>query len=112
MPLQIDSVEGQPVGELETEHDHARDPEENDVDAGFQDVGGVEPLEVGRLVRPAERGKRPEPRAEPGIEHVRILSSDRQHRTQGEQQSGSVRATSVSPQALQYHTGMRCPSQS
>ena len=71
--VEIDGVERQPVGELQTKHDHARHPEKDDVDAGFQDVGGIEPLEVGRLVRPAERGKRPEPRAEPGIEDVRVL---------------------------------------
>src|SRR5204863_9763603 len=50
------------------------DPEEDDVAARDHETVGVVALEVGRLLRPAERGERPQPRAEPGVEHVVVLA--------------------------------------
>ena len=58
---------------FEAHHDHARDPEEDDVERGQHQVGRVVVRQVARLVRPAHRGERPEPRAEPGVEHVGLL---------------------------------------
>ena len=40
--------------------------------AGDEHVGGVEGAQLGRLVRPAERGERPQRRREPGVEHVGV----------------------------------------
>ena len=58
---------------LEAGEDHARDPEEDDVVARDHDARGVPELQVlGVLIRPAERGKRPERGAEPGVEHVGV----------------------------------------
>ncbi|MDT4793166.1 hypothetical protein FQZ97_256800 [compost metagenome] len=56
------------------QHDHAGDPEEDDVEAGDQHVGGVEGLEELGLFRPAEGGEGPQARAEPGVEHVFVLA--------------------------------------
>lgn len=49
-----DLVEGDFAGEVHTEHDHAGDPEEEDVPARLEDVGGVEGLEVVGLSRNAK----------------------------------------------------------
>ena len=58
---------------LEAGEDHARDPEEDDVIARDHDARGIPELQILRvLIRPAERGKRPECGAEPGVEHVGI----------------------------------------
>ena len=56
------------------EHDHPRDPEEDDVEAGDQYVGGVEGLEELGLLRPAEGGEGPQAGAEPGVENVFVLA--------------------------------------
>ena len=58
---------------LEAGEDHARDPEEDDVVARDHDARGIPELQVLRVfIRPAERGKRPERGAEPGVEHVGV----------------------------------------
>ena len=44
--MQQNSVEGQLSSEFETEHDHASDPEEEDVVASLEDGGWIEALEV------------------------------------------------------------------
>ena len=65
------------AGELEAGHDHARDPEEDDVGAGGQRGGRIERVEAALLLRvgvgPAKRADRPEPRGGPGVEHVLLL---------------------------------------
>ncbi|MNM56682.1 hypothetical protein D3C81_678590 [compost metagenome] len=66
--LVLDQVHGQ--------HDHARNPEEDDVEASHQHVGGVELLEEFGLFRPAQGGECPQARAEPGVEYVVILTQD------------------------------------
>ena len=85
---EIDVAERQVAHELVARHDHARDPEEDDVRPGDQVGRGVELLQRVRLLRPAHRGKRPEPGAEPGVEHVGVLAPNslasgrrRRHRT-------------------------------
>ena len=54
---QVDGVERLPVGEVEAEHHHPGDPEEDDVVAGLHDRGRVEAA-VGRPCRPASRASR------------------------------------------------------
>ena len=56
--------------EVQAHHHHARDPEEDDVEAGDERAGWIKACELGRLVRPAERRERPQRRGEPGVEHV------------------------------------------
>ena len=68
-----DVVERDVLAEREAHHDHAGDPEEDDVVARDECRRRVEMLELRRLVRPAERLERPEARAEPRIEHVLVL---------------------------------------
>ena len=66
-----DRGEGELVGELQAHHDHARDPEEDDVEPRLEQRRRVERLEVGRTrVGPAEHGEREEARREPRVEHV------------------------------------------
>ena len=64
-------------GELEAGHDHAGDPEENDVRAGGEGGGRIEVGKAGLGLRlgvgPAEGCEGPEPGAGPGVEHVVLL---------------------------------------
>ena len=60
--------------EVDPRHDHARHPEEEDLRGGHEHVGRVEGAQVGRVVRPPERGHRPEPARGPGVEHVFVLA--------------------------------------
>ena len=73
-PGDVDLAERHVARELEPEHDHAGDPEEDDVEARHQHVGRIERRELRRLPRPAECRERPEGRAEPGVEHVVVLA--------------------------------------
>ena len=76
---EIDILERQVAHELVARHDHARDPEENDVGSGDEVGGRVEGAEGGRggvvgfVAGPAHRGEGPEPGAEPGVEDVGVL---------------------------------------
>ena len=54
-------------------HDHAGDPEEDNVRAGYQIRSRVECLQGVRLFRPAHRGKWPEPGTEPRVEDIGVL---------------------------------------
>ena len=56
------------------QHDHPGNPEEDDVETGDQHVGGVEFLQELGLLWPAESGEGPQPRAEPGVQHVVVLT--------------------------------------
>ena len=58
---------------LEAGHDHARHPEEDDVVACHKYVRRVEVFELGRLLRPAQRGERPQAAGKPRIQHVLVL---------------------------------------
>ena len=60
--------------ELEALHRHPGVPEEDDVEAGDEDVVGVMALEVVGLLGPAERRERPQGRGEPGVEHVLVAA--------------------------------------
>ena len=77
--MQIEAAEGNAIfrlgsaREVQAHHDHARIPEKQDVVAADQQARGIERAQVLGVVGPAERGKRPERRAEPRIEHVGIL---------------------------------------
>ncbi len=89
--VDVDVVEGHLAHHLEPEHRHPRHPEEDDVEAGDEDRGRVEGLELGGGVGPAERGERPEPGREPRVEHVRILAQ----RAPALRAGGQVRARDV-----------------
>ena len=68
--VDVDRVERHLLHEVQPHHHHPRDPEEDDVEAGDEHRGRVIALQLGRLVRPAERRERPERGGEPGVEHV------------------------------------------
>lgn len=54
------------ASQLETEDNHASNPEEQDIPTSLEDAGGEQSLQVVSLVGPAERAERPETRREPG----------------------------------------------
>ena len=61
------------VQEVQRAHDHAGDPQRDDVARGDERRRGVMPLEQLRLLRPALRGEGPQLRAEPGVQHILVL---------------------------------------
>ena len=70
--VNVDLPEGDGAHELETHHDHARDPEEDDIEAGDENARRIVARKLRCLVRPAKRRERPEGRGEPGVEHIFI----------------------------------------
>jgi hypothetical protein len=65
--------EGNVLHDLQAHHHHARDPEVDDAPVGDQRVGRVVVVEVGGLLRPAQRGEGPQRGAEPGVQDVLVL---------------------------------------
>ena len=72
--VHVDGLERNLPGQVGRQHDHPGDPEEDDVEASDQHVGGVEGLEVIGLLRPAKGGEGPQAGAEPGVQHVFVLA--------------------------------------
>ena len=62
--------------EMEAHHHHPGDPEEDDVEAGDEDVGRVIASYIGFVVGPAQRRERPQCRGEPGVEHVLVATNE------------------------------------
>ena len=108
--MQIDHAERHIAGIFNAHHDHTGYPEKKDIVAGLHHRRRVEILQIFSLVGPAQCRVRPEPGAEPGIQHVgsctRSLLPHLVHLV------GTSTDTIISPQAWQYQTGMRCPHQS
>ena len=48
-------------------HNHARDPEENDIETGNEHIGGVKYFQALGLLGPALSAESPERRAKPGV---------------------------------------------
>ena len=61
------------VKEVLGAHDHAGNPERDDVARGDERGGGVMPLKFLGALRPALRGEGPQLRREPGVEHIIVL---------------------------------------
>ena len=59
--------------EVHGHHDHPGNPEKDDVEAGHQDIRGVEGLQALGDFRPAQGAESPEGRTEPGVQDVVIL---------------------------------------
>ena len=74
--VQVHRVERRAPHELVARHDHARHPEEQDLRARSRACRSdrTRARSGDCLVRPAERGDRPEPRREPRVEHVLVLA--------------------------------------
>ena len=100
----------------ETGEDHPVLPEPDDLAGGRVDVTRVVAVELGRLLRPAERRERPERRAEPGVEHVRIplrarrTDTRRTRRAAAMRTSGDRRGTSRSGSDDPTTAAARCTS--
>ena len=59
---------------LHAHHDHTSHPEEEDVMSRLQQGARVEVGQVGGLVGPAHGGEGPDAAAEPGVQHILILT--------------------------------------
>ena len=70
--MHIDRIEGALADHGILHHHHPRDPEEDDVEAGHQGVGGKVLSQFGRVFGPAQRADRPQTGGKPGVEHVGI----------------------------------------
>ncbi len=73
--VHVHLAEGHVAHEFQAEHHHARDPEEDDVEARDQHIAGIEALEVGVGLGPAQRGIGPQRRREPRVEDVGVRVS-------------------------------------
>ena len=105
----ITSRERDLAQQLEPGQDHPVLPEADDLARGRVDVAGVVALELGRLLRPAERRERPERRREPGVEDVRVaLDLGRAALGAGV----GRRPGAVTWPSGQYQSGSWCPHQS
>ena len=105
---------------MAAEHDHAGDPEEEDVEAGDEERGGVEGGEVGSeraacrcrdstLGQPKTvKGSRPEENQVSRTSVSWMMSVE----SQVPQACGRVAGDGDAWQALQCHAGMRWPHQS
>mmetsp|Transcript_12703 Transcript_12703/g.36824 ORF Transcript_12703/g.36824 Transcript_12703/m.36824 type:complete len:425 (-) Transcript_12703:1031-2305(-) len=71
--VEVNLAEGEQVRELERHHDHARDPEEEDVQAGLEERRGEETSQVCRVVGPSHDREWKETGAEPRVEHIFVL---------------------------------------
>ena len=71
--MDVDILERDLPHEFEPHHLHPGNPEEDDVKTGDQDRGGIKGFQLRGLVRPAERGERPEGGGEPGVEDIGVL---------------------------------------
>ena len=75
--MDVDAVERDIAHVVEAGHDHAGDPEGDDVAAGGQNAGGVIAFEVGGGVGPSKGAMGPEGAlGEPGVQNVGVLDED------------------------------------
>ena len=68
--MDVNVVERHLLHKVQAHHHHAGNPEENDVKAGDERAGRIEPFQLRRFVGPAQGRERPQRRREPGVEHV------------------------------------------
>ena len=114
----VDVLERHAAGEVVGHHDHPRDPEEDDVEAGDQHRRrhvAVEAALAPSLAASGQpmRAERPQRRGEPGLEHVVVL---RQRDIGAERRASRAlrlrRGRRRCCRASSYHAGMRWPHQS
>ena len=75
--MQVDGGEGHLSGELQSHHDHASHPEEQDIMPCLHHGCGVELGQVrgwGVCLGPAQGAEGPQARREPGVQHVLLLA--------------------------------------
>jgi hypothetical protein len=80
--VQVDGLEGRLAGELDAHHNHPGHPEEEDVVPRLQNLGRVEPLQVGGgLVGPPKGAERPEATGRETDKTRQVPDSESLHRT-------------------------------
>ena len=72
--MDVHGLERNILAKFQPHHDHARHPEEDNIIACYQSAGRIELLQLRCLIRPAHGFKRPQSGAEPGIQHILILT--------------------------------------
>ena len=71
--MDVHILVGQPAGHLDPGEVHPGHPEEQDPLVGGEERSRVVALEVRSPFRPAEGAHRPQPTAEPGVQHILVL---------------------------------------
>ena len=72
--MHVDIFKRDITHEMDAHHHHASHPEKQDVESGYQHGGRVKGFQQGGLFRPPHCRKRPQGRAEPGVQHIRFLN--------------------------------------
>ncbi len=72
--MNVDLLERHFIHKLEAHHHHTRDPEKQDIEAGYQTGCGIELIQSGGFVGPAHGREWPQGRGEPGVEDIRFLA--------------------------------------
>ena len=88
--VDVDVAERHVAREVGRRHDHARDPEEDDVEAGHEHGRRQERRELLRVVGPAQRRMAPQRRAEPRVQHV-VVARERRGRAAEPRARGAAR---------------------
>ncbi len=70
--MDVDVAEWNIPHEFQAHHDHAGNPEEQNVEPGDERRGRVVGFEIGSLFRPPQRREGPEGGREPGVKDIRI----------------------------------------
>ena len=71
--MQVNIRKGDISHDIESHHHHAGHPEEDNIETGNKERGGIEGFQGRCLVGPPHRGEGPKGRAEPGIQDIFIL---------------------------------------
>ncbi len=73
--MDVDVGERHLTGQLQAHHDHASNPQEQNVPRRGKHVGRIERFQLGCVPRPAERREWPQSRGEPSVEHILLLAN-------------------------------------
>src|SRR5258708_25821208 len=71
--VQVDGMEWYLTRIFQSAHDHARNPEEQDVVACLHVRGWIKIFVIRSCIRPTQGGERPQARGEPCIQHILVL---------------------------------------
>ena len=65
--------EGQGIREMQTHHHHPCHPKKQNIQTGFEQLGGIKRFEIVGLIGPSEDGEGEQTGAEPSVQYVFIL---------------------------------------
>ena len=65
--------EGQGIREMQTHHHHPCHPKKQNIQTGFEQLGGIKRFEIVGLIGPSEDGEGEQTGAEPCVQYVFVL---------------------------------------